>query len=131
MLLASFGCTELSSQSLDDGIVARTDNGAFTVLLEAEHIQGDQMGQFYLTVAMPDPSDPESVEWVVPGAIVGLEVLDEGEQIAAVEGLTSDSDGRHALESIPDLTGAGPWTFEFAITVDDKVRDTVVFHATP
>jgi len=131
MLFAAVGCGDLNGQSLEGGILERTDNGAFAVLLEAEHLGDTELGEFFLTVAMPDPSDPDSVAWIVPGAVVDVEVLDDGDVVAQAAGLTATDGGRHALDAIPVLSGAGPWTFEIQITVDEQVSDSVVFRATP
>lgn len=130
-LWANTGCAELEGRSLLGGILERTDNGAFAVLLEAEHLADAELGEFFVTVAMPDPSDVESVAWIVPGAVVDVEVLQDGAVVGSAAGLSPASDGRHSLEGIPVLYGEGPWTFEIQIAVDDQVSDSVVFRATP
>jgi len=131
MLLITVGCASIDGQSIEGGILERSDNGAFTVLLEADHLANAEAGEFYLTVAMPNPSNPESVSWIVPGALVDVEVANDKEVVAVALDISSDADGRHALEAIPILRGQGPWTFEVRIAVDDQVFDSVVFHATP
>ena len=124
------GCTPVDAQPLGDGVTARSDNGAFMLHLEATAMDEDTMDALMLTVAMPNPGDPTSMDWVIPGAVVSADLFHDGELIASVSELRADRDGHHALEGLPTLAGEGPWTFEFQVDVDQAVLDTAVVHVT-
>ena len=129
LLAGAAGCEDagMNAAPIGDGLEQTSDFGAFNLRLEAD-TQEPHLEDFHLTIAMGDPSSPDSMGWMIPHAEVNVAVLEGTELVGELNALSSANDGRCRLDGLPPLTGDGPWVFEFEVAVGSGVRDLATFH---
>lgn len=122
-LVIAPGCADESEQvgRYVDGSSVLTDDGAFTATLF--HEDGDaHIGEndFYVRIAMPNPSDPTDDGRGIGSADVSLSaaMLSSGHVMEVVPEVEYEGDGVYEIEGVV-LDRAGDWTLDVDIVVGD------------